>query len=105
MLGGLKPVIQGLNPHDVNALTASLLQIFQGQGDTLESLMSKTSSFTNSLADNSQTVEQLIDNLDTVAATLAHDGRPVRRGPGPAEAAGLRTCRPTATPIGEAIDR
>jgi len=74
LLGGLKPVIQGLNPRDVNALTASLLQIFQGQGDTLESLMSKTSSFTNSVADNSQTVEQLIDNLDTVAATLARDG-------------------------------
>jgi phospholipid/cholesterol/gamma-HCH transport system substrate-binding protein len=74
LLGGLKPVIQGLNPRDVNALTASLLQIFQGQGDTLESLMSKTSSFTNSLADNNQIVEQLIDNLDTVAATLSHDG-------------------------------
>jgi len=74
LLGGLKPVIQGLNPRDVNALTASLLQIFQGQGDTLESLMSKTSSFTNAVADNSHTVESLIDNLDTVAATLARDG-------------------------------
>jgi len=74
LLGGLKPVIQGLNPRDVNALTGSLLQIFQGQGDTLESLLSKTSSFTNSLADNSQTVESLIDNLDTVAATLSRDG-------------------------------
>ena len=45
LLGGLKPVIQGLNPQDVNALTASLLQIFQGQGDTMESLLSHTSSF------------------------------------------------------------
>ena len=32
LLGGLKPVIQGLNPQDVNALTASLIQILQGQG-------------------------------------------------------------------------
>lgn len=31
LLGGLKPVTQGLNPHDVNALTAGLLQVFQGQ--------------------------------------------------------------------------
>ena len=38
LLGGLKPVIQGLNPQDVNALSASLLQILQGQGGTLESL-------------------------------------------------------------------
>ena len=33
LLGGLKPVIQGLNPQDVNALTASLIQILQGQGE------------------------------------------------------------------------
>ena len=36
LLGGLKPVIQGLNPQDVNALTASLIQVFQGQGGTLD---------------------------------------------------------------------
>src|SRR6185437_6290396 len=45
LLGGLKPVIRGLNPQDVNALTTSLIQILQGQGGTLESLFSKTSSF------------------------------------------------------------
>lgn len=74
LLGGLKPVIQGLNPEDVNALTSSLVQILQGQGGTLESLFSKTSSFTNSLADNNQVVEQLIDDLRTVLDTLADDG-------------------------------
>ena len=67
LLGGLKPVIQGLNPQDVNALTSSLIQIFQGQGGTLESLLSNTSSFSYALADNNQLIEQLIDNLNTVA--------------------------------------
>src|ERR1700684_1385441 len=56
LLGGLKPVITGLNPKDVTALTASLVQIFQGEGRTLQSLLSKTSSFSNTLADNNQTV-------------------------------------------------
>jgi phospholipid/cholesterol/gamma-HCH transport system substrate-binding protein len=74
LLGGLKPVIQGLNPQDVNALTSSLIQVLQGQGGTLESLMSKTSSFTNSLADNSAVIEGLIDDLRTVLATLEQDG-------------------------------
>jgi phospholipid/cholesterol/gamma-HCH transport system substrate-binding protein len=74
LLGGLKPVIQGLNPQDVNALTNALIQIFQGQGPTLESLFAKTSSFSNSLADNSQTVQALIDNLKTVVATISQDG-------------------------------
>jgi phospholipid/cholesterol/gamma-HCH transport system substrate-binding protein len=74
LLGGLKPVIQGLNPQDVNALSASLVQILQGQGGTLDSLFSKTSSFTNSIADNNQVVEDLIENLKTTLATLDTDG-------------------------------
>ncbi|MGN6334579.1 MCE family protein [Mycobacterium sp.] len=75
LLGGLKPVTQGLNPRDVNALTAGLLQVFQGQGATLESLFSRTTSFSNALADNDQTVQQLIDNLNIVVGTIDKDGK------------------------------
>jgi phospholipid/cholesterol/gamma-HCH transport system substrate-binding protein len=74
LLGGLKPVIQGLNPQDVNALSASLLQVFQGQGGTMDSLLSHTSSLSNGLADNGQVIEELIDNLNRVVVTLADDG-------------------------------
>jgi phospholipid/cholesterol/gamma-HCH transport system substrate-binding protein len=74
LLGGLKPVIRGLNPQDVNALTTSLIQILQGQGGTLDSLFSKTSSFTNSLADNNQVIEQLIEDLKSTLETLSKDG-------------------------------
>jgi phospholipid/cholesterol/gamma-HCH transport system substrate-binding protein len=74
LLGGLKPVIQGLNPQDVNALSASLIQVLQGQGGTLDSLFSKTSSFTNSLADNNQVIEQLIEDLKSTLDTLSKDG-------------------------------
>ncbi len=74
LLSGLKPVVQGLNPQDVNALTSSLVQVFQGQGGTIDSLLSKTSSFTNTLARDDQTVQALIDNLNTVLATISKDG-------------------------------
>jgi phospholipid/cholesterol/gamma-HCH transport system substrate-binding protein len=74
LLGGLKPLVQGLNAHDVNELSASLLQVFQGEGGTIDSLFSKTSSFSNALADNDQTVQSLIENLNTVVATVAKDG-------------------------------
>lgn len=74
LLGGLKPVIQGLNPEDVNGLTTSLIQILQGQGGTLDSLFSRTSSFSNSLADNNQVIEELIVDLRTVLDTLAKYG-------------------------------
>lgn len=74
LLSGLKPVVQGLNPQDVNALTSSLVQVFQGEGGTIDSLLSKTSSFTNTLARDDQTVQALIDNLNTVLATISKDG-------------------------------
>lgn len=74
LLGGLKPVIQGLNPQDVNALSASLIQIMQGQGGTVESLFSRTSTFTSALADNGDVIQRLIDNLNKAMATLSKDG-------------------------------
>lgn len=74
LLGGLKPVIQGLNAQNVNALTNSLIQILQGQGGTVESLLAQTTSFTQALADNGETVKQLIDNLQNVVATVSKDG-------------------------------
>jgi len=102
LLGGLKPVIQGLNPRDVNALTSSLIQILQGQGGTLESLFSKTSSFSNSLADNSQVIEQMIDDLRTLLDTLSKDGDQFSGAIDRLErlVSGLSTDR---DPIGEAI--
>lgn len=74
LLGGLKPVIRGLNPHDVNALASALLQVFQGQGPTLQSLLSRTSSFSNDVGAKNEAIDKLIDNLNTVAHTLASDG-------------------------------
>ncbi len=74
LLGGLKPVIRGLNPQDVNALSASLIQVFQGQGGTLQSLLSNTSGFTTALAEHNQTIAALIDNLQTLLATLSKEG-------------------------------
>lgn len=74
LLGGLKPVIRGLDPDDVNALTHSLIQILQGQSGDIESLFAKTSSFANAIAANGDTVRRLIDNLNTVVQTMSRDG-------------------------------
>ncbi len=74
LLSGLKPVIQGLNPQDVNALSQSLVQVFQGQESNLDSLLAKTSSFTTTLANDNQTIEALIDNLNSVLGTISKDG-------------------------------
>lgn len=75
LLGGLKPVIRSLNPEDVNAFSSALVQILQGQGGTLESLLSRTSSFTKVLADNSAVIQRVIDQLNTVVGTLSENGQ------------------------------
>ena len=55
LLGGLKPVIQGLNPQDVNALTTSLVQILQGQGGNAGiAVLARPRRSRNALADNNQ---------------------------------------------------
>lgn len=74
LLGGLRPVIQGLDPQDVNALSASLIEILQGQGDTVDSLLRRTSSFSNALADKNTTIQAVIDHLRGTLGTLAAEG-------------------------------
>ena len=74
LLGGLKPVIQGLNAKDVNSLTWSLLEIVQGREGSLDSLLARTASFTSTLGRDNVVVEQVIDHLNTVMTTLAAEG-------------------------------
>lgn len=74
LVGGFKPVIQALNPKDVNNISTALLQLLQGEAGTLNALMSNTSSFSNTLADNDAVIQQLIDSLKTVLATLSKNG-------------------------------
>ncbi len=107
LLGGLKPVTQGLNARDVNALTSALLQVFQGQGGTLESLFTKTTSFSNALADNDQTVQQLIDNLNIVVGTVSKDGKQFSGAIDRLEqlVSGLSNDRDTIGPAIDALDR
>ena len=74
LLGGLKPVIRGLNAQDVNTLTGSLIQVFQGQGGTLESILSHTSSFSIAISEHHDAVEAVIKQLDDVVRTLSAQG-------------------------------
>ena len=70
LLGGFKPLLQGLDSQQVNDLSGALLQVFQGQGQTLVSLLGNTNSFTNSLADRDQLIGDVVDNLNAVLGTI-----------------------------------
>jgi phospholipid/cholesterol/gamma-HCH transport system substrate-binding protein len=66
LFNGFKPLFQALSPSDLNQLSYEIVQVFQGEGGTLESLLSHTASVTSTLADRDEVISALIDNLDQV---------------------------------------
>ena len=71
LFGGFQPLLQALSPEDVNRVSFEIIQVFQGEGGTVESLLGHVGSLTNSLADRDQVIGSVIDNLTTVMGTLA----------------------------------
>jgi phospholipid/cholesterol/gamma-HCH transport system substrate-binding protein len=72
LFNGFKPLFQALSPSDVNELSYEIIQVFQGQGGTLDQLLAHTGSITQTLADRDQVIGRLITNLNSV---LDHVGR------------------------------
>jgi phospholipid/cholesterol/gamma-HCH transport system substrate-binding protein len=71
LFNGFKPLFQALSPDDVNKLSYEIVQVFQGEGGTLEGLLGHTASVTQTLASRDQLIGDLIDNLNEV---LVHVG-------------------------------
>ena len=70
LFNGFKPLFEALTPSDINQLSYEIVQVFQGEGGTLEGLLAHTASVTSTLADRDQIIGQLIDNLNEVLAHL-----------------------------------
>ena len=66
LFNGFKPLFQALSPADINQLSYEIVQVFQGEGGTLESLLGHTASVTNTLAERDEVISGLIDNLNVV---------------------------------------
>jgi phospholipid/cholesterol/gamma-HCH transport system substrate-binding protein len=71
LFNGFKPLFQALSPEDVNKLSYELIQVFQGEGGTLEGLLAHTASVTSTLADRDQVISALVDNLSEVLDHVA----------------------------------
>ncbi|MFE3292209.1 MCE family protein [Rhodococcus sp. NPDC059234] len=74
LLGGFRPLFQALDPEQVNALSMSLLEVFQGQSGTVASVLANTGSITNTLADRDELIGRVIANLDGVLGELRGRG-------------------------------
>lgn len=70
LLGGFKPLLRGLDPTQVNALTSALLQVFQGQGGALVALLNSSGSFAKTIADRDALIGSVINDLNTVLGTI-----------------------------------
>lgn len=70
LLGGLRPVLKGLDGAKVNEVSNALIELLQGNGGPLSELLNSTGSFTQTLAARDQLIGEVITNLNTVLGTV-----------------------------------
>jgi phospholipid/cholesterol/gamma-HCH transport system substrate-binding protein len=70
LFNGFQPLFEALTPKQVNELSMNLVQVLQGEGGTVQELLAKTASLTNTLADRDQLIGQVVTNLSTTLDTV-----------------------------------
>jgi phospholipid/cholesterol/gamma-HCH transport system substrate-binding protein len=70
LFNGFQPLFQALNPEQVNDLSLNLVQVLQGEGGTVQGLLQKTASLTNTLADRDELIGSVVDNLSQTLTTV-----------------------------------
>ena len=74
LFNGFQPLFQGLQPAQINQLSAELVSVLQGEGGTIDGLLSTIGSLTNTLANRDQLIDNVIDNLNAVLGAVSqHD--------------------------------
>jgi phospholipid/cholesterol/gamma-HCH transport system substrate-binding protein len=74
LLNGFRPLFEVLQPKDVNQLATSLVQVLQGEGGTVESLLQQTARLTNFIADRDDVIDDVLTNLTPVLQNIAGQG-------------------------------
>jgi phospholipid/cholesterol/gamma-HCH transport system substrate-binding protein len=74
LFNGFQPLFQALSPSTVNQLSTELVQLFQGEGGTVQSLVANIGSLTSTLAAKNKVIDELIGNLNAVLTTVNSRG-------------------------------
>jgi phospholipid/cholesterol/gamma-HCH transport system substrate-binding protein len=74
LFNGFQPLFQALSPSAVNQLSGELIQVLQGQGGTVTSLVAHIGSLTTTLAAKSKVIDSVISNLNSVLNTVNSRG-------------------------------
>jgi phospholipid/cholesterol/gamma-HCH transport system substrate-binding protein len=70
VFGGFKPLFAALSPDEVNKLSYEIIQVLQGEGPTVDSLLAHTASLTTTIASRDKVIGETIDNLNSVLGTV-----------------------------------
>lgn len=70
LLGGLRPVLKGLDADKVNTISSAVIELLQGQGGALSNVLADTSAFSSALGQRDQLIGDVINNLNTVLKTV-----------------------------------
>jgi phospholipid/cholesterol/gamma-HCH transport system substrate-binding protein len=69
LIGSFRPLFRALSADKVNTIAQSIIDVFQGQGGTINNILDNTAEFTNTLADRDQAIGEVIKNLNIVLDT------------------------------------
>jgi phospholipid/cholesterol/gamma-HCH transport system substrate-binding protein len=74
LFNGFQPLFEALSPGDVNQLATEIIQVLQGEGTTMDSLLANVGTLTTTLADKSTVIDSVISNLNSVVTTVNDRG-------------------------------
>ena len=74
LLGGLRPVLKGLDADKINTISSYVIDLLQGQGGALSNLLANTNSFGATLGARDHAIGDVITNLNAVLATVDAKG-------------------------------
>jgi phospholipid/cholesterol/gamma-HCH transport system substrate-binding protein len=67
---GFDPLMQALNPDEVNQLAQNIIDVTQGQAGAVESMLANVGSFTGRLAERDQVIGDTITDLSSALALM-----------------------------------
>ncbi|WP_370618382.1 MCE family protein [Mumia sp. Pv 4-285] len=70
LFNGFQPLFRMLDPKDVNRLSEQIVAVFQGEGATVDGLLSSTADLASTLAERDEVIGQLITNLNEVLTVV-----------------------------------
>ena len=74
LLGGLRPVLKGLDGAKVTEISNAVIELLQGQGGALSNVLASTSAFSQNLAGRDALIGEVIANLNAVLGTVDEKG-------------------------------